>query len=143
MGARQMKPVEADHEEKIEHHLAAADGDAAARRQHPGRYLFPGRAPRVPPPTVRALLEPRRLTRDDKTRAPVDVRFEFVAATRENDKVRKLLRALVKLPVFWVAQGNRRHPVGAGDLVVVRDDGVTRDVEISRHCRTASPARRS
>ena len=105
MRARQMKSVEADHEEKIEHHLAAADGDAAARRQHPGRYFFPGRAPRVPPPTVRALLEPRRLTRDDKTRAPVDVRFEFVAATREYDKVRKLLRALVKLPVLLGCAG--------------------------------------
>ncbi len=129
MGAGQMKPVEADHEEEIEHHLAAAHGDDAARRQKPGRDFFPGRAPRVPPPTVRPLLEPRRLTRDDKTQSSVDVRLEFVAAAREYDEVRKLLRALVKLPVLFVAQRSRRQSVGAGDLVVVRDDGVAGDVE--------------
>ena len=33
MRARQVKAVKADHEEEIEHHLAAADGDAAAVRQ--------------------------------------------------------------------------------------------------------------
>jgi hypothetical protein len=88
MRARQMKPVKADHEEEIEHHLAAAYGHAAARRQHPSRCFFPGDAPRVPPPTVRAPLDPRRLTRNDKTQAAVGIGLELVAATREYDKVR-------------------------------------------------------
>ena len=61
MRARQVKPVKADHEEEIEHHLAAAHGDDAAPRQNFGRDFFPGRATRVPPPTVRAMLEARRL----------------------------------------------------------------------------------
>ena len=65
--AGQVKSVKADHEEEIEHHLAAAHGDAAARRQDPGRDFFPGRTPRVPPPAVRALFEPCRFTRNDKT----------------------------------------------------------------------------
>src|SRR4029077_7772416 len=34
MRARQMKPVKADHEEEIEHHLAAAHGDDSALRQN-------------------------------------------------------------------------------------------------------------
>src|SRR5271155_3954010 len=130
-----MKPVEADGEEKIEHHLAAANGDATARWQHLGRDIGPTCAPGAPPPAVGAPLEPRRLTRDDKTEAPVDVRFEFVAATGEYDEVRKLLRALIELPVLFVAQRRRRHSVGAGDLVVVRDDGVAGDVEICSHDR--------
>ena len=131
--AGQMKPVKTDHEEEIEHHLAAAHGDAAARRQQPGRYFFPGRAPRIPPPAVGALLEPCGFTRDDKTQGVVDVRLEFVAAACEHDKVRKLLRALVEFPVLFVAQRIGRQSVGAGDLVVVRDDGVAGDVEAPWH----------
>src|SRR6202042_858115 len=118
-----MKAVKANHEEEIEHHLSTAYGDAPARRQNPGRDFFPSRAPRIPPPTVRALLEPRRLPRNDKTHAPVDIGLELVAAPREYDQVRDLLRALVELPVLFVAQRSRRQSVGAGDLVVVRDDG--------------------
>ncbi len=61
MRARQVKAVKADHEEEIEHHLTAADGDDPAPWQNPGGDLFPGRATRVPPPAVRAMLEARRL----------------------------------------------------------------------------------
>src|SRR5580700_1246767 len=61
MRARQVKPVKADREEEIEHHLSAAHGDDSARRQNPGGDLFPSRATRVPPPTVRALLKAGRL----------------------------------------------------------------------------------
>src|ERR1700722_4110374 len=98
-----MKAVKANHEEEIEHHLSTAYGDAPARRQNPGRDLFPGRAPRIPPPPARALLEPRRLPRNDKTLVPVDVGLKLMAATREYDQVRDLLRALVELPVLFVA----------------------------------------
>ncbi len=137
--ARQMKPVKTDGEKEIEHHLAAAHGDGAARREQPARDIGPTRAPGVPPPAVQALLEPRRLTGNDKTRTPPDVGLGFVAATREYDEVRKILRALVKLPVLFVAQRNRRQSVGAGDLVVVRDDGVAADVKTRRHFRMGSP----
>ena len=133
--ARQMKSVKADHEKKIEHHLAAAYGDAAPRRQHARRDFLPGRAPRVPPPAVRALLESRGVARNDKTRGLVDVRLEFVAAAREHDEARKLLRALVEFPVLRVAQRGRRQAVGAGDLVVVGDNGVAGDVEAAWHVR--------
>src|SRR5271154_1030593 len=137
--AGEMKPVKTDHKEEIEHHLAAAYRDEAALRQQPSRYFFPSYAPRVPPPTVRALLEPRRrLTRDHKTRALVYVGLEFVAAAREHNQARLILSPLVKLPVLFVAQRSRRHSVGAGDLVVVRDDGVAGDVEIPGHGRTSS-----
>jgi len=61
MRARQVKPVEPDHEEEVEHHLSAAHGDGPARWQQPGGDFFPGRAARVPPPAVRAMLKARRL----------------------------------------------------------------------------------
>src|SRR6185312_12184900 len=93
----------------------------------------------IPPPAVRALLEARRLTRYDKSQRPVDVGLELVAAAREDDKRRLLLRALVKLPVLFVAQRDRRQPVGAGDLVVVGDDGVAGNVEVSGHGAASSP----
>src|SRR5208282_1175059 len=96
--AGEMKPVIADHEEEIEHHLAAAHGDEAARRQQTGRDILPTRAPWIPPPAVRALLESRRLARNDKTVLAVQVGFEFVAAASEHDQARLILSALVKLP---------------------------------------------
>ena len=79
--------------------------------------------------TVRALLEPVCVTRNDKTQALMDIGLELMAASREDDKVRKFLRALVKLPVFFVAQRSRRQSVGAGDLIVVRNDCVAGDVD--------------
>jgi hypothetical protein len=130
MRARKVKPVEADRKEEIEHHLAAAHDDAASRRQHPSRDLFPCYPPRVPPPAVRSPLESRRLTRNDETQTLVDVGLKLVATPREDDDVRKLLRPLVELPVLFVAQRSRRQSVRGGDLVVVRDDGVAGDVEV-------------
>src|SRR6185312_15544129 len=131
--ASEMKPVEADLKEEIEHHLAAADGDGAALGQEPRRRLFPSDAARVPPPAVRAAFEPRRLARYDKPQGPVDVGIELMAAPREHHKVRKLLRPLVKLPVLVIAQRRRREAVGAGDSVVVGDDGVAGDVVAPWH----------
>src|SRR6185437_2074478 len=132
-----MKPVEADLKEEIEHHLAAANGDGAALGQEPRRRLFPSRLPRVPPPAVRAALEPRSLARYDKPQGPMNVRLKLMAAPREHHEVRKLLRPLVKLPVLVVAQRRRREAVGAGDSVVVGDDGVAGDVVAPWHVRVS------
>src|ERR1700733_7159731 len=128
-----MKAVKANHEKEVEPRLDTADSNDPALRQNSGRDFFPSRAPRVPPPTVRALLEARRLAGNDKTHVPVDIGLELVATPRKHDEVRNLLRALVELPVLFVAQRSRRQSVRACDLIVVRDDGVAGYVQISRH----------
>ena len=60
MRARQMECVEANLQEEIEHALAARRRHGAAERKQSFCGLSPTHARRVPPPGVRALLEPGR-----------------------------------------------------------------------------------
>ena len=109
MRARQMKAVKADHEEEIEHHLAPAHGDTPPL----GRIWrrLPPRSRAAGPTTNRpGAARARRLARNDKAQVPVDIGLELVAAPREDDEVRNLLRPLVELPVFFVAQRSGVSP---------------------------------
>jgi hypothetical protein len=134
MRARQMKCVESDLQELIEYDLAAWHRHVAAARQQLFCDLQPADARRVPPPDVCVLLEPGCASRNHESLVAPGVGREFVAAMAEQDKVRARKRPLETIPILFVAQGGRNEPVGASDLVVLRDDGIAIDLDRAALC---------